>query len=55
MLLSQTTLNTGYAGDITALYTYKQNTLTSGNLLNSAFIYSTKMQYLSSIGGVVEI
>jgi hypothetical protein len=55
---SQTTLNTGYASDISALYSGKQDLLASGNKLNPAFINagsgtlsSTKMQYLSSIGG----
>jgi hypothetical protein len=56
---SQTTLNSGYASDISALYSGKQNLLdSSANRLNPAFINagtgtldSTKMQYLSSIGG----
>jgi hypothetical protein len=55
---SQTILNTGYASDITTLYSDKQNVLSDSNKLNPAYINagtgtlsSTKMQYLSSIGG----
>jgi hypothetical protein len=53
---AQTTLNTGYASDISSLYSGKQNLLSDTNLLNPSFINagtgvlnSTKMQYLSSI------
>ena len=59
---AQGILNGQYTGDISTLYSTKQNLLSSSNLLNSAYLAcsgdgimsNTKMQYLSSISADIQ-